>query len=211
MIAGKLLVYKSKSSCSTVYKYMGGYQGRFILDLSRNYNVVFIQRFLLNIRLQRTTRNTQHIMKSLRPYSRAILLQGGLQFNASASFVAVAAVCISCLCPCPCPCPKGHCLAICSTPPHLQHLPSAILFACCSTVNQGRFAERSIGPSAIPLDVDAIAAEAIAPVHGVVFGCGVWDSLCRARWDMLRQLQRVMRSATVVGLVAAITRSFLSL
>ena len=74
--AGKLLIYKSKASCSTIYKCMGEYQGRFILDLSRNYNVIFIQRFLLlDIRLQRTTRNAQNIMKSLRPHSRVVLLQ----------------------------------------------------------------------------------------------------------------------------------------
>ena len=74
MTASKLLIYKSKASCSTIYKCMGGYQERFILDLSRNYNVIFIQRFLLDIRLQRTTRNAQNIMKSLRPHNRAVLL-----------------------------------------------------------------------------------------------------------------------------------------
>ena len=54
----------------------------------------------------------------------------------------------------------------------------------------------------MPLDADAVVAEVVAPVRGVVFGAR--DSLCRARRRMSRRLQSVMRSATVAGSVAAI-------
>ena len=67
-----------------------------------------------------------------------------------------------------------------------------------------------MGPGAVPLDVDVVDAGAVAAdARGVVFGAR--DSLCRAWWRMSGQLQRVMRSATVTGSVAAVTRSFLSL
>ena len=56
-----------------------------------------------------------------------------------------------------------------------------------------------MGPGAVPLDVDAIVAEAVAPERGVVFGAR--DSLCRARRRMLRRLQSVTRSATMAGSV----------
>ena len=66
-----------------------------------------------------------------------------------------------------------------------------------------------MGPGAVPLEVDAGAGAVAADVRGVVFGAR--DSLCRARRRMSRRLQRVTRSATVAGLVAAMTKSFLSL
>ena len=66
-----------------------------------------------------------------------------------------------------------------------------------------------MGPGVVPLDVDAVVAEAVAPVRGVVFGAR--DSLCRARRRMSRWLQSMTRLATVAGSVVAVTRSFLSL
>ena len=68
-----------------------------------------------------------------------------------------------------------------------------------------------MGPGAVPLDVDAVdaGAGAVAEARDVVFGAQ--DSLCRVRRRMSRPLQSVTRSATVAGLVAAVTKSFLSL
>ena len=61
-----------------------------------------------------------------------------------------------------------------------------------------------MGPGAVLLEVDAIAGAVATDVRGVVFGAR--DLLCRARRRMSRRLQSLMRSATVAGLVAAMTR-----
>ena len=68
-----------------------------------------------------------------------------------------------------------------------------------------------MGPGAVLLDVDAVdvGAGAVADARDVVFGAR--DSLCRAQRRMSRRLQSMMRSVTVAGSVAAVTRSFLSL
>ena len=68
-----------------------------------------------------------------------------------------------------------------------------------------------MGPGAVLLDVDAVdaGASAMADARDMVFGGR--DSLCRARRCMSRWLQSVIRSVTVAGSVAAVTRSFLSL
>ena len=59
---------------------------------------------------------------------------------------------------------------MCPTPLHLLHRPSAILFAHSFAVNRGRFAESSMGPGAIPLEVDPGAGAVAADARGVVFG-----------------------------------------